>query len=231
VHSARRRRSVSSTSNDSVSGCISTPNPASSLLHNGTNPQIDIVNDENTSNDDGNDANVPVSNEGNASNKEWRHNHDVHPASRQSPSCQHRSKELHIADNNRNREIDEDGVGADNGNRAGAAAAIRQPELNNSHPPEERMTEGGFPRDAVEDHADSESEWPRAKSKGQQQPSSTATWIPAQPAKQRGSRLTDRKSHPKSVLERSRRRSDLLHFMPNVDFSPLLSLHDPQSRM
>ncbi len=136
-----------------------------------------------------------------------------------------------MADNNGNGEIDEDGVGADNGTRPRAAAAIRQPELSNSHTPEERMTEGGFPRDAIKDHADSESEWLRAKSKGQQQPSSTATWIPAQPAKQRGSRLPDRKSHPKSVLECSRRRSDLLHFMPNVDFSPLLSLHNLQLRM
>lgn len=115
--------------------------------------------------------------------------------------------------------INEDGLGSDNGTRPGAAAVIRQPELSNSHPPEGRMTEGSFPRDAVEDHANSESEWPGMKSKGQQQPSSTATWIPTQLAKQQESRLKDRKSHPKSVLECSRRRSSLLHFMPNIDFS------------
>jgi len=80
VHSARQRRSVSSTSNDSVSGCISTPNPASSLLHNGTNPQIDIANDEHTSNDDGNDANVPVSNEGSATTTMYAQLTVSHPA-------------------------------------------------------------------------------------------------------------------------------------------------------
>lgn len=161
--SAKRSKHLSSSSNSSVSGCTSTPKPAPLSPRNDTNPQI-------------------------CNNKSPEST--VRPA--QLPSYRHHSEELHM-DNNGDGEIVEDGVGADNGTCLEAAVAIRQPDLNNSHQPKEKMTEGGFPRDAAEDHADSESERPRSKSKGQ-------------PAKRRRFRFTNRKSHPTSVPEYSRRR-------------------------
>ena len=141
AHSLKQRRLLSSSSNNLISGCLSTPNPTSSPLLNGTNTEIGNVSDKNASNDDSTNANIPASSSGDASNKEAGINYDVRPASRQSPSYQYYSGELYMADNNKDREIE---VGADNGTLIGAAVAIQQPDPVNSYLPEERMPEGGF---------------------------------------------------------------------------------------
>jgi len=109
-----------------------------------------------------------------------------------------------MINSNGGEDIRKDVVSADNGARVGTATAVQPPDVINSRPPE-RITEGGSPQDAVKDHTDSESERLRANLKGQQQPLLTAIGIPAQPTKRR-SRHTDRKLHPKSAPEPSRRR-------------------------
>ncbi|KAJ9635250.1 hypothetical protein H2201_003213 [Coniosporium apollinis] len=51
-YSAKRRRSPSIIRNDSVSNGVSRPKPASSPVHNGTNPQTDNANDNYVSDED-----------------------------------------------------------------------------------------------------------------------------------------------------------------------------------
>lgn len=122
-----------------------------SASHSSTHPQFDSVNSENSSHDDGNDVNGRVSGDGNASNKESRVNHD------------------------------EDGGIADNRTPAKASAVIPQPDLTDSEPRQERITEDALPQDAAENRADRGCERPRKKSR--QQPSSTTVGVTAQPAK------------------------------------------------